>query len=359
MASLDNPDADHSMLRKQRIALARPVDNAQVITQTLDTSFDLDKTIFKTLDSSVKILFQRTKLDAHLEFHAGAAADIETSYAALPPAPAYSNNEAIFRFMLDECDFATEHADGSFLDHLHFCREYTARHYPAGKPNVMLLHSIMGVGTNCFPMTIDKLPALRKLVPPDEMVQIEAFPSVLRLLVHGPLRQQLLACDAAQLASLSSLSYHRLLDNEPLRLTADELWEQLNYQLIHAIDFLPPSAWQRTKSCDYFFEIFDALHQILAKAGRLDANVGWEGEKDMLPMQPGARPNTWRHWIVDMIPQKIVLKLASKGIADFSAKVGHSLEYSLSFDGAVVGGPPSAAPEGSMASPADRPAGKL
>jgi hypothetical protein len=24
----------------------------------------------------------------------------------------------------DECDFSQEHADGSFLDHLHFCHDY-------------------------------------------------------------------------------------------------------------------------------------------------------------------------------------------------------------------------------------------
>jgi hypothetical protein len=31
---------------------------------------------------------------------------------------------AIFEFMEQHCDFACEHADGSFMDHLFFCRDY-------------------------------------------------------------------------------------------------------------------------------------------------------------------------------------------------------------------------------------------
>jgi len=335
------------MLRKQRLALARPVDNASVITATFDPEFRLDHTIFKTLpQSGIKALFQRSKLDAQLEFSSDAAVDIEKSYETMPSAPEYPNNQAIFRFMLEECDFSTEHADGSFLDHLHFCREYVARHYPKGKPNVMLLHSICGVGTNCFPMTVEKLPALRKLLPPAEMIQIEAFPSVLRLLVHGPLLAELCACDTDKLASLSALSFHRVLDNAPLRLTADELWEQLNYQLIHSIDFLPPAAWKRTRGGDYFFEIFAVLHALLSRVGQLHADVGWDGDASCLPMQPGARPDTWRHWLIDMLPQRVVLKLASKGIADYSAQVGHSLEYTLAYDDAATVGAPSAEAQG-------------
>ena len=52
----------------------------------------------------------------------------------------------------------------------------------------MLLHSIAGVGTNEFPLPLEKLPDLASLVTPSEMRQIESFPSVLRLLVRGPRR---------------------------------------------------------------------------------------------------------------------------------------------------------------------------
>ena len=72
-----------------------------------------------------------------------------------------ADNSSLFHFMFTECDFSIEHADGSFLDHLHFCHDYTAVHFSSASPRVMLLHSIMGVGTNCFPMGIEKLPTLR------------------------------------------------------------------------------------------------------------------------------------------------------------------------------------------------------
>lgn len=58
-------------------------------------------------------------------------------------------------------------------------------------PRILLLHSILGVGTNCFPMRIEKLPTLASLLSETEMLHIEAFPAVLRLLVRGPLIDEL------------------------------------------------------------------------------------------------------------------------------------------------------------------------
>jgi hypothetical protein len=52
----------------------------------------------------------------------------------------------------------------------------------------MLLHSILGTGTNTFAMPAEKIPELRELMTPSEWAQTEAFPSVLRLLYAGPLR---------------------------------------------------------------------------------------------------------------------------------------------------------------------------
>lgn len=224
-------------------------------------------------------------------------------------------------------------ADGSFLEHLLFCRDYAARHYPAaqGSPRVMLLHSIMGVGTNCFPMSLDRLPTLASLLSPTELTQIQAFPSVLRLLVHGPLLKELCGCSEAKLQTLRRLRFHRLLDNEPLELSAPQFWEHLNYQLIHSIDFLPPAAWKRTSN-EYFFAIFTQLYDVLSRTGNLAAAVEWD-EAWMQPNTEGARPDTWRHWFIDLVPSKAILAMASKTIANYSADVGHSLEYSLEFEG--------------------------
>lgn len=324
-------------LRRQQILVkAHPVDNAGKLTATYDPQFDLSRTIFKTLPSGIKQLFQRTKLDTKLQFSDSAIADISAAYAALGPPKHLADDAPIHKFMLEHCDFSCEHADGSFLDHLIFCREYAARHYTqaAGAPRVMLLHSIMGVGTNCFPMTIDKLPTLAKLCAPYELAQIEAFPSVLRLLVHGPLLQELSACPAEKLVNIGKLTLHRLLDNAPVELSGKQLFEQLNYQLIHAIDFLPAAAWQRTSN-EYFFGIFVTLHEVLTRAGQLHAKVDWDPSW-MQPMTAGARPETWRHWLVDLVPNVAIQFMASKQIARFSAAVGHSLEYRLEYGGPAM-----------------------
>jgi len=322
----------HSLQRKQNLATGRITDNAGQLTASLNPRFDMNKTIFHTLKGP-GALFQRTKLDVEYDWDPALAAEIEAAYASLPHAVRTSDH--LFKFMFTECNFQIEHADGSFLDHLYFCHDYTAQHYPAASPRVMLLHSICGVGTNCFPMGVEKLPALASLLEPEEMLHVEAFPTVLRLLVHGPLLAQLMESPTEELQQLSAIKFHRLLDNELLELTADQLWTQLNFQLIHAIDFLPPASWRRT-SGTYFFEIFVCLHGLLTRGGRLDANVGWDAEW-MQPLVPGSEPGTWRHWLVDLLPTKVVLRLASKNMARLCAEVGHSLEYSLVWGGSWRG----------------------
>ncbi len=51
-------------------------------------------------------------------------------------------------------------------------------------------------------------------------------------------------------------------------MAAQALWTQLNLQLIHAIDFLPPGSWQRTCN-EYFFAIFVKLHGLLTRCGEV------------------------------------------------------------------------------------------
>ena len=106
-----------------------------------------------------------------------------------------------------------------------------------------------------------------------------------------------------------------LLDNGPLTLTAAQLFENLNYQMIHAIDFLPPASWKRT-SGTYFFNIFVQLQSILARAGQLCARVGYDPAEQQA-LVDGAIPNTWRHYLI------------AKTIAKYSAQVDHSLAYTL------------------------------
>ena len=199
----------HDLKRKQALATGRITDNAGRLTATLVDQFDLSHTIFKTLPPrSLPALFARTKIDMHYTFDPRLAAEIEKAYSRVPRPVA--DDSAIFKFMHEECDFSIEHADGSFLDHLHFCHEYAARYYTtaASSPRVLLLHSIMGVGTNCFPMTLEKVPMLKSLVSEKDFAQLEAFPSILRLLIHGYLLDELSACDSTKLARLRSIRFH-------------------------------------------------------------------------------------------------------------------------------------------------------
>ena len=70
------------------------------------------------------------------------------------------------------------------MDHLKFCYEYSATHFRAHSPRVLLLHSILGVATNYFPMKAELLPKLQGMLTDFENTHVEAFPSILRLLNH-------------------------------------------------------------------------------------------------------------------------------------------------------------------------------
>ena len=109
---------------------------------------------------------------------------------------------------------------------------------------------------------------------------------------------------------------------------------QLNLQLIHAIDFLPPGCWKRTSN-DYFFGLFVTIHELLTRNGQLRASVGWDPGW-MQPLQDSARPNTWRHWVVDMVPTAVARTMAASQMGKFSAAIGHSLEYELLWEEGVT-----------------------
>ena len=53
---------------------------------------------------------------------------------------------------------------GSFLDHLQFCYEYSAAYFKQHSPRVLFLHSILGVGTNIFPMKQEDESTLASMV---------------------------------------------------------------------------------------------------------------------------------------------------------------------------------------------------
>uniref|UniRef100_A0A7S3W594 Uncharacterized protein n=1 Tax=Emiliania huxleyi TaxID=2903 RepID=A0A7S3W594_EMIHU len=321
-ASKPKPQAEelaairHSPQRKRAIALGRPSDAAGECDVVADPRFDIDKTIFGTLTSPVKRWVQSAKLNHVETWHAEPLAGIESAFAAVSVPRSVSDDAPLFRFMAEECDFSLEHADGSFMDHLHFCADYSALHFSDHSPRVLLLHSILGVGTNCFPMGAEKLPALRSLLDEEEFAQISAFPSVLRLMVGTDFLSRLEAASEEELGALRGLSCRRVLDNAEVHLSSEQLWAHLNYQLIHLIDFLPATAWQVTFS-DYFAVFFVRLHALLQRAGKLLAGVAYQPEWAK-PLLPNSRPSSWAHWVVDRLPVRVNLSLAGRHFLDTS-----------------------------------------
>ncbi len=307
--------------RKASIAYAGARDHQGAVDVRPIPGFDLDKTIFNTLDSKAARFVIAGRIGKAIDWHHDAAAEVQADYeSATADLVLPDVDEKLKRFLAEECDFDVEHADGSFLDHLYFCFEYTAKYYPEGSPLVMLLHSVLGTGTNTFAMEASKIPQLEALLEPADFKQIAAFPSVLRLLYLADLRDELRRNARRDLASVSM---RRVIDNEPIELTGDEWWEALNYQLIHLVDFMPVANW-RTHYSDTSYILFRELYDLMDRAGRIRARVTYRGPA------PGGRQgekSSLGGLLGSIIPVNLSEKMSESSIRRFSEQCGHSLEY--------------------------------
>ena len=184
----------------------------------------------------------------------------------------------------------------------------------------------MGVGTNLFPMKLEQRPDLAKLVTPDELAHMEAFPTVLRLLQTN-LLDELGEMTKEQLLGIEGLECCRLLgpeidtakksDNAPLHLDAAQFWVHLNYHMIHFLDFLPADEWEG-KLGSGLFPAFVGTHRVLTRAGKLMADIKFDSE-------------AWAEKAVACeTPESKQSREMGKGIPTmFSDSIGHSLQYTL------------------------------
>ena len=321
---------DPSIHRKAAIARGAAQEHTGEVQIKPIPNFDLDRTIFKTLEGGAAryVMAALVGKEAHWDAHVAQA--VRAEYAAARAAHALpAVSPALMQFLVSECDFDVEHADGSFLDHLYFCFEYSAQHYPQHSPLVMLLHSILGTGTNTFAMTADKIPALRKLMTAWEWTQTEAFPSVLRLLYAGPLRQEL-RDNAHRAGAMASIRFHRVIDNAPITLSGEDFWIALNYQLIHLVDFLPVANWS-THQNDTSFILFRDLYDLLETVGQRKAALTYAPNAS--PRKREGEPQSLGAWLTSRIPVGVSEKMAAKSVARFSERVGHSLDYRITWAG--------------------------
>ncbi|MEQ8841111.1 MAG: hypothetical protein RIB98_09020 [Acidimicrobiales bacterium] len=314
-----------NLQRKAAITVGGAVDHTGQVRVTRMADFDMGRTIFGGLEGLAR-KFMDEKLAKEATWDADAAAEVEAAYAAAETAqPAPPIDQRLIDFMVRECDFSMEHADGTFLEHLVFCHDYSARHYPEHSPNVALLHSILGTATNTFAMDAAKIPELRELLTEFEARHVEAFPSILRLFYDGDLLDELEE-NLHRLDDLEALHCHRVIDNEPLSLDAESLWINLNYHLMHFVDFVPPANWS-THRADPLVQMFERLSKLLDQAGHRQARV------DVTFATGNAAPIGERRTLFGrvsgLLPAAVTLKLARKSIREYSEKAGHDLSYRI------------------------------
>lgn len=283
---------NHDLRRKMQLSKCSPTDHMGEVKVMPDDSIDLNQTIFRTLNEKHKAAYYK-QFGIQLFWSDQAVARIEAKTAeTLQNNPCWHGVKAhdpeLIKFMENECDFRVEHTDGSFLDHLQYCYEFSAAHMPQYSAIPLFLHSIMGVGTNLFPMQLEQKDRLAQFVTKDELAHIEAFPTTLRLLQFGSvnLRHQLLKMSKEELNSIDGLECCRLLgpemktkyksDNAPVKLSRDQFWVHLNYHLIHMMDFLPVENWEENV---LNLQWFSDLHLILKRAGKLYCKIEFDSEK--------------------------------------------------------------------------------
>ncbi len=316
-----------NLQRKAAISAGGAIDHAGRVRVERMVDFDMKRTIFGALEGVPK-MFMTEKLAKEPVWKDAPAADVEAEYAAAEAAdPAPEIDQRLIDFMVSECDFSMEHADGTFLEHLVFCHDYAARHYPDHSPNIALLHSILGTATNTFAMEASKIPALKELLTDDEALQVEVFPSTLRLFYMGEFLDELEA-NMDRIDSLTELHLHRVIDNEPLVIDADALWVNLNFHLMHFVDFMPAANWS-THSADPLLQMFERLSTVLDKASKRDANVIVSFPDSGAKVAAVDEERTVFGRISGFLPASVTLKLAKKSIQEYSEKCGHDLSYRL------------------------------
>lgn len=314
-----------NLQRKAAITQGGAFDHAGRVRVDRLADFDMNRTIFGGLEGIAR-KFMDEKLAKEPTWNGGPASEVEAAYVAAESAqPAPTIDQRLIDFMVEECDFSMEHADGTFLEHLVFCHDYAARHYPEHSPNVALLHSILGTATNTWAMDASKIPKLKELLTDFEALHVEAFPSILRLLYNNELLEEL-GQNLHRLDKLTTLHCNRVIDNEPLTIGADDLWINLNFHLMHFVDFMPAANWS-THQADPLLQMFHTLSDLLDRVDQRQAQV--EVAFPDAKTAPVDETRTIFGRIVGLLPAKVTLKLARKSIQEYSEEAGHDLAYRL------------------------------
>eukprot|EP01063_Lacrimia_lanifica_P009432 TRINITY_DN16432_c0_g1_i1.p1 TRINITY_DN16432_c0_g1~~TRINITY_DN16432_c0_g1_i1.p1 ORF type:complete len:347 (+),score=99.61 TRINITY_DN16432_c0_g1_i1:57-1097(+) len=318
--------------RKAQIARGRATDHAADVMLAKIPGFDLNRSIFADLPGAVSRAMMTTKLEWRPFWNDHAVAEIESEFNNVPVSPAL--DPELLKFMDAKCDFKVEHADGSFFDHLYFCYDYSVRHYPTASPMVPFLHSILGAGTNYFPMNASHMPELQSFLTEEEWLQVSVFPSFLRLSIQRTLIRELTGMAPEKRAAIKDIKVYRVIDNAPFTLTADQMWTQLNYQLLHELDFLPTSSWDNAH-WDPFVGEFNEIRALLASAGQLRTAVLPSATSNFTSYPPGQPPQTAFSIAAKLAPAAVQAAVAHEQAASqvehYSKLIGHNMTYEITY----------------------------
>jgi hypothetical protein len=315
------------------------------VVEVPNEELDWDSTIFHTI-SDPQLTERLKKRFGQRPLWSDAVISTAAKKAVTLPPRLYYCNTTILDFIKMHCqDFKNEQADGSFLDHLDFCAEYTARCFVAPhdntvvattttSPNVLFLHSICGVNTNLFPLQFDKIPDLEPLLTAHEFQHIQAFPCMLRLLFIDLMDTLWNAAHSGGGKQAEGVSIHTFHGTD-LTLSGDEFWIHLNYQLIHLLDFLPTQHYDKfVAGGDAFTRLFLRLHEFLRNNHRLMADV----RLDQLGKVPGMSSAetqdlpTWEYLLSKVNkPDDVARAHAQLGaqLRQYSKAINHDLAYEI------------------------------
>jgi len=157
---------------------------------------------------------------------------------------------------------------------------------------------------------------------------MQVFPSVLRLFYNGDFLDELEA-NLHRLDQLEALHLHRVIDNEPLTIDAENLWINLNFHLMHFVDFMPSANWSSQRA-DPLMQMFQRLSDLLDRADKREAAVTVSFPTDKAAPIDEERTLVGR--ITGLLPPSITMKLAKKSIQEYSDEAGHDLTYRLTWN---------------------------
>jgi len=129
-------------------------------------------------------------------------------------------------------------------------------------------------------------------------------------------------------STVTSISYHRVIDNEKITMKMEDVFIHLNLHLIHALDFLPSSNWKANMH-DVFVNNFLILHKFLTDKKKLFARVDF----DITSMEDGEddRSTTLASVLLSVIPSSFIRRTSMQAQEKLSRKIGHSTNFEIHY----------------------------